>query len=205
VADAAPPIHARALARAFAGVPVVAGIALTVGTGEVLVLVGPNGAGKTTLLRMLALLVRPSEGELALFGTSGRVAPPELRRRIGYAGHESLCYPDLTAAENLAFYARLFGVDDAPARIATMLQWAGLDGAGRRPVRAFSRGMAQRLALARAMLHDPDLLLLDEPWSALDPAAAAALTERLAALRAAGRAIVLTTHDVARAVNVPHR
>src|SRR6185503_13726137 len=205
VADAAPPIHARALARAFAGVPVVTGIDLTVGAGEVLVLLGANGAGKTTLLRMLALLVRPTEGELALFGTSGRAAPPELRRRIGYAGHESLCYPDLTAAENLAFYACLFGVDDAPARIATMLQWAGLDGAGRRPVRAFSRGMAQRLALARAMLHDPDLLLLDEPWSALDPAAAAALTERLAALRAAGRAIVLTTHDVARAAPVATR
>ena len=205
MADAAPPIHARGLARAFAGVPVVAGVDLTVGAGEVVVLLGPNGAGKTTLLRMLALLVRPTEGELALFGTGGRVAPPELRRRIGYAGHESLCYPDLTAAENLTFYARLFGVGDAPARIAEMLAWAGLDGAGRRPVRAFSRGMAQRLALARAMLHDPDLLLLDEPWSALDPAAAAALTERLAALRAAGRAIVLTTHDVPRAAPVATR
>ncbi len=198
-------IEARGLARAFAGVPVIAGVDLTVGAGEVVVLLGPNGAGKTTLLRMLALLVRPTEGELALFGTSGRLAPPELRRRIGYAGHESLCYPDLTATENLAFYARLFGVDEAPARIATLLAWAGLDAAGRRPVRAFSRGMAQRLALARAMLHDPDLLLLDEPWSALDPAAADALTARLAALRAAGRAIVLTTHDVARAAPVSTR
>ena len=205
MADTPPPIQARGLARAFAGVPVVDGVDLTVEAGEVVVLLGPNGAGKTTLLRMLALLVRPTEGELALFGTSGRVAPPDLRRRIGYAGHESLCYPDLTAAENLGFYARLFGIGEAPARIAAMLAWAGLDGAGRRPVRAFSRGMAQRLALARAMLHDPDLLLLDEPWSALDPAAAGALTERLAALRAAGRAIVLTTHDVPRAAPVATR
>ena len=200
-----PPIRARALARAFAGVPVVAGVDLTVAAGEALVVLGPNGAGKTTLLRMLALLVRPTGGELALFGTDGRVAPPALRRRIGYAGHETSCYPDLTAAENLAFYARLFAVDGAPGRIGALLAWAGLDGTGRRPVRAFSRGMAQRLALARALLHEPDLLLLDEPWSALDPAGAEALSERLAALRAAGRALVLTTHDVARAAPVATR
>ena len=203
--DAAPPIRARALARAFAGVPVVAGVDLTVAAGEAVALLGPNGAGKTTLLRMLALLVRPTGGELALFGTSGRDAPPELRRRIGYAGHESLCYPDLTAAENLAFYARLFAVEAAAARIAALLAWAGLESTGRRAVRTFSRGMAQRLALARTLLHDPDLLLLDEPWSALDPAAAEALTERLVALRAAGRTIVLTTHDVARAAPLATR
>ena len=203
--DAPPPIRARALARAFVGVPVVTGVDLTVAAGEALVLLGPNGAGKTTLLRMLALLVRPTAGELALFGTDGPTAPPDLRRRIGYAGHESLCYPDLTAAENLAFYARLFALDGAATRIATLLGWAGLEGTGRRPVRAFSRGMAQRLALARALLHEPDLLLLDEPWSALDPAAADALTERLTALRAAGRTIVLTTHDVARAAPLATR
>ena len=204
MADAPPPIRARALAREFAGVPVVAGVDLTVAAGEALVLLGPNGAGKTTLLRMLALLVRPTEGELVLFGTPGHAAPPALRRRIGYAAHESLCYPDLTAAENLAFYARLFALDGAAARVAVLLAWAGLEGSGRRPVRTFSRGMAQRLALARALLHDPDLLLLDEPWSALDPAAAA-LTERLVALRAGGRTIVLTTHDVARAAPLATR
>jgi heme exporter protein A len=199
------PIRARGLARAFAGLPVVDGVDLTVAPGEALVLLGPNGAGKTTLLRMLALLLRPTAGELVLFGTSGSAAPPVLRRRIGYAGHESLCYPDLTAAENLAFYARLFTLDGVPARVGALLAWAGLEGAGRRPVRTFSRGMAQRLALARALLHDPDLLLLDEPWSALDPPAAAALTERLVALRAAGRTIVLTTHDVARAAPLATR
>jgi heme exporter protein A len=205
VPDAAPPIRARALARAFAGVPVVAGVDLTVASGEAVVLLGPNGAGKTTLLRMLALLVRPTAGELALFGTSGPDAPPELRRRIGYAGHESLCYPDLTAAENLTFYARLFAVEGAATRIAGLLAWAGLEGTGRRAVRTFSRGMAQRLALARALLHEPDLLLLDEPWSALDPAASDALTERLVALRDAGRTMVLTTHDVARAAPLATR
>jgi heme exporter protein A len=203
VADAHPPVRARGLARSFAGVPVVAGIDLTVAAGEALVLLGPNGAGKTTLLRMLALLVRPTAGDLALFGTDGREAPPALRRRIGYAAHESLCYPDLTAAENLAFYARLFAVDGA--RVAALLTWAGLEGTGRRPVRTFSRGMAQRLALARALLHEPDLLLLDEPWSALDPAAAEALTARLVALRDGGRTIVLTTHDVARAAPLATR
>ena len=205
MADASPPIRARGLARAFAGVPVVAGVDLTVEAGEALVLLGPNGAGKTTLLRMLALLVRPTAGELALFGVDTSSAPTALRRRIGYAAHESLCYPDLTAAENLAFYARLFDVEGAAARVAALLAWAGLEGTGRRPVRTFSRGMAQRLALARALLHDPDLLLLDEPWSALDPAAADMLTERLVALRAAGRTIVVTTHDLERAAPLATR
>jgi heme exporter protein A len=198
----APAIRARGLVRAFAGVPVVAGVDLSVAAGEALVLLGPNGAGKTTLVRMLATLVRPTAGELRLFGADAGAAPPALRRRIGYAGHESLCYPDLTAAENLAFYARLFDVPDAPARIAALLAEAGLDGAGRRAVRSFSRGMLQRLALARALLHEPDLLLLDEPWSALDPAAAEALSERLVALRTAGRALVVTTHDLARATTL---
>jgi len=187
-----PPIHAEGLVRAFAGTPVLAGVDLVVRGGEAVVLLGPNGAGKTTLLRILALLLRPGAGRLALFGTDAGAAPPALRRRIGYVGHESLCYPDLTAAENLAFYARLFDVPDAAARIAELIGWAGLEAAARRPVRAYSRGMAQRLALARALLHGPDLLLLDEPF-------------RLGELRAAGHAIVLTTHDLERAAPVATR
>src|SRR5207244_1670961 len=125
---------------------------LAVDAGEVVVLLGPNGAGKTTLLRMLALLLAPTGGRLLLFGTDATRAPAALRRRIGYAGHEISCYPDLSGAENLAFYAGLFGVSEAAARIARLLTWAGLDGAGRRPVRTYSRGMGPRLALPRALL-----------------------------------------------------
>ncbi|HJQ83400.1 MAG TPA: heme ABC exporter ATP-binding protein CcmA, partial [Candidatus Binatia bacterium] len=199
------PIRAAGLMRAFAGVPVLSGVDLDVAAGEGVAIVGANGSGKTTLLRVLALLLRPNGGRLALFGVDGRTAAPAVRRRIGYVGHESLCYPDLTAAENLAFYARLFDVADAEVRIATLLEWAGLDGVGRRPVRVYSRGMSQRLALARALLHQPELLLLDEPFSGLDAAAVAALQERLAALRTAGHAIVLTTHDLERAAPVATR
>src|SRR5262249_30751676 len=131
--------------------------------------------------------------------------PPALRRRIGYVGHESLCYADLTAAENLAFYARLFEVPDAPRRIADLIAWAGLEGAARRPVRLYSRGMGQRLALARALLHRPDLPLRDEPYGGLAPQAAEALGERLGELRDAGHAIVFTTHELDRAAPLATR
>ena len=199
------PVRAEGVTRSYAGVPVLSGVDLTVHAGEAVALLGANGAGKTTLLRILALLLRPGGGRLSLFGTDARAAPPALRRRIGYVGHESLCYPDLTAAENLAFYARLFEVPDAPARIAELLAWAGLEAAARRPVRVYSRGMGQRLALARALLHAPDLLLLDEPFAGLDAEAVGALQERLVTLRTAGHAIVLTTHDLERAAPVATR
>jgi heme exporter protein A len=200
-----PPIRAAGVRRRFGGITVLAGVDLAVDAGDALVLLGPNGAGKTTLLRVLALLLRPDEGRLALFGEDARSAPSALRRRIGFVGHESLCYPDLTAQENLAFYARVFGVPDAPARIAELLAWAGLDAVARRPVRVYSRGMGQRLALARALLHRPDLLLLDEPFAGLDPQAVGALQEQLLALRTAGHAIVLTTHDLERAAPIATR
>jgi heme ABC exporter ATP-binding subunit CcmA len=198
-------VRADGLRRSFGGVPVLAGVDLALDAGQALVLLGPNGAGKTTLLRVLALLLRPGGGRLTVFGEDALAAPPALRRRIGYVGHESLCYPDLTASENLAFYARLFDVPDAPARIAELLAWAGLEAAARRPVRVYSRGMGQRLALARALLHRPDLLLLDEPFAGLDPDGVAALQERLAFLRTAGHAIILTTHDLERAAPIANR
>jgi len=198
-----PPVRAEGLVRTFAGTPVLAGVDLALDAGEVVVLLGPNGAGKTTLLRLLALLLRPSGGRLALFGEDATRASPAVRRRIGYVGHESACYADLTGAENLAFYAELYGV--APARVRDLLDWTGLDGAARRPVRTYSRGMTQRLALARALLHEPDLLLLDEPFSGLDPEAVAQLQTRIGELRTAGHTILLTTHDVERAVPVATR
>jgi heme exporter protein A len=198
-------LRARGVVRRFGRARVLAGVDLDVDAGEVVALLGANGAGKTTLLRVLALLLRPNGGALSLFGEDATAAPPALRRRIGWVGHESACYPDLSAAENLAFYARLFEVPDAGARVAELLAWAGLEEAARRPVRTYSRGMSQRLALARALLHRPDLLLMDEPFSGLDRDAATALEERIAALRTAGHAVVFTTHDVERAAPVATR
>ena len=199
------PIRAEGLERSFGSLRVLAGVDLTVEGGETVALLGPNGAGKTTLLRVLATLLRPGGGRLLLFGEDARARSAEVRRRIGFLGHESACYLDLTGAENLEFYAALFALADARARIEALLTWAGLAAAARRPVRVYSRGMLQRLALARALLHEPDLLLLDEPWSGLDPDGVAALDDRLLALRAAGHAILLTTHDVARAALVATR
>jgi heme exporter protein A len=193
------PVVAEGLRRTFAGVTVLAGVDLVVEGGECVALLGANGAGKTTLLRVLATLLRPSGGRLLLFGDDAASRPERALARIGYVGHESACYGDLTAAENLGFYADLYGVAGAAARVAELVEWAGLDHAARRPVRTFSRGMTQRLALARALLHRPELLLLDEPFNGLDPQATAGLEALLRELRAAGHAIVLSTHDVPRA------
>jgi len=200
-----PPLRAEGLAHRFGGITVLEGVDLVLEAGETVVLLGPNGAGKTTLLRILALLLAPTGGRLLLFGSDAARAPAALRRRIGYVGHEISCYSELSAAENLAFYARLFRVSEAPGRIARLLAWAGLDGAGRRPVRTYSRGMGQRLALARALLHEPDVLILDEPFSGLDPDAVERLQQQLLELRAAGHSILLATHDVERAAPIASR
>ena len=200
-----PPIVAEGLRREFGGIPVLAGIDLTVDAGELVVLLGANGAGKTTLLRVLATLLRPSGGTLRLFGEDASLRPPAARRRVGHVGHESACYPDLTGRENLRFYAELHGVPDPESRITELLRWAGLEEAARRAVRVYSRGMVQRLALARALLHGPELLLLDEPFSGLDPSASARLQSLLAELRRSGHAIVLSTHDVERVAAIATR
>ena len=193
-----PLVRAEGLERTFGGARVLAGVDLTVEPGELVALLGPNGAGKTTLLRILATLLRPSRGRLVLFGKNAASRPPEVLRQIGYVGHESACYADLTGAENLAFYAELFGVPDADARVAELLEWTGLDAASRRPVRTYSHGMAQRLALARALIHRPALVLLDEPFSGLDPEGMERLEDRLRALGAAGQSVVFSAHDVDR-------
>jgi heme exporter protein A len=196
-------VRAEGLVRAFGRTPVLSGVDLRVDAGEVVALLGPNGAGKTTLMRILALLLRPAAGRLSLFDAD--TPAPALRRRIGYVAHETFCYPDLTAAENLTFYAELFHVPQAPARVTELLAWAGLAGATDRPVRTYSRGMAQRLALVRALVHRPDLLLLDEPFSGLDTGGVMALQARLAELAAAGHTVVLTTHDLERAATIATR
>jgi heme ABC exporter ATP-binding subunit CcmA len=162
--------------------------------GEIVALLGPNGAGKSTLLAIAATLLDPSSGRV-LYGDAASASAAELRKRIGVLGHDLAIYPELSAAENLTFFARAYGVDDVGGAVSSALARAGLEGRDD-PVGLFSRGMRQRLALERALLHRPRLVLLDEPFTGLDDAATAALRTRLADLRGTGCIVLLATHDL---------
>jgi heme ABC exporter ATP-binding subunit CcmA len=164
--------------------------------GAIVALLGPNGAGKSTLLSIAATLVEPTSGSVLYGGRSARDAGADLRARIGLLGHDLYIYPELSAAENLSFFGRVYRLPDVDRRVAAALERAELQHRRNDPVSGFSRGMRQRLALERALLHDPRLVLLDEPFTGLDDAATAALGRRLAALRGAGCIVLVTTHDL---------
>ena len=166
--------------------------------GDFLLVLGPNGAGKTTLLKLLARLARPSAGHVCLDGEDWLSAPAARQREIGVLSHATYLYDGLTALENLRFFGTLYGLRDGDARAREALATVGMEDAAGRRVGHLSRGQAQRVAIARAILHDPEILLLDEPYAGLDPRAAARLSESLEAVHAAGRTVVLTTHDLAR-------
>ncbi len=176
--------------------PALANVSLRVQRGEFVVLLGRNGAGKSTLLRVMARLVRPNRGRVRIYGVDIARDPERGRERIGLVAHQTLLYPGLTARENLRLHARLHGLEGAGQRVAAALTDAGLNLSADRPVRGFSRGMQQRLAIARATLHGPELVLLDEPFTGLDLEAAESLSERLRQWAAAGRTIVMATHDL---------
>ncbi len=190
-------IEIQGLEKRFGPRVALARIDLTIKQGERVMLVGPNGAGKTTLLRILATLSRPTAGTVRIAGLDPRVAGGRVRRLIGFVSHETLLYEDLTALQNLQFYARMYGLAREDDRIDALLSRVGLEGRRRDLVRTFSRGMQQRLAVARALLHRPELLFLDEPYTGLDPVAADILTDLLAELVEAGCTLVLTTHHPA--------
>lgn len=171
-------------------------ISLACRSGEVLGLLGPNGAGKSTLLSILATLLAPSAGEVRYGAKTAADAGPSLRASLGFLSHDLHLYPELTAAENLRFFARLYGLADVGARVDEALDRSGLASRRDDVVSGFSRGMRQRLALERALLHQPRLLLLDEPFTGLDDASVAALVARLRERRAAGRIVVVVTHDL---------
>ncbi|MGE5690451.1 MAG: ATP-binding cassette domain-containing protein [Pseudomonadota bacterium] len=178
-------IRARGLEKRYGTKRVLHGVELDVERGAFAVVTGPNGSGKTTLLRLVAGLLVPTRGELEVDVDRGRV---------GFLAHEPLVYRDLTAVENLDLFGRLYRVPERRERIGMLLERFGLWDARRERVRAYSRGMQQRLALCRALLHDPDLLLLDEPYNALDAEGAALLDRELAEL-AGDRTFVVATHD----------
>jgi heme ABC exporter ATP-binding subunit CcmA len=164
--------------------------------GEVVALLGPNGAGKSTLLAVLSTLIAPNGGEVRYGTHTSRSAGPSLRHRLGWLGHELQLYPELTARENLQFFARLMGVPDESAAVTSALGSSRLESRADEPVSGFSRGMRQRLALERALIHQPRLILLDEPFTGLDGPSADALALRLRALAKAGTLVLLATHDV---------
>lgn len=191
-----PAVRAQGLTRRYGPVEALRGIDLEVARGESLFLSGDNGSGKTTLLGLLAGLGNPGSGTLEIFGQSAPLET-DLRRRIGMVAHDTWLYPDLAAASNLAYYARLYGVDEGKATAA--LAKVGLGGLDDRPIRSYSRGMAQMVSLARAVVHEPDLLLLDEPFTGLDPVATARAAAILADLKAAGTTVIMATHDIEKA------
>jgi heme exporter protein A len=191
-----PAIALQGLTRNYGDRPALTGVTVTVPAGATLAVFGSNGAGKTTLLRVLATLLRPHSGSASVLGAKLPDEAWKVRGKIGYLGHDSLLYRDLTVRENLIFHARLHKL--APARVDEAIAAVGLERRARDPVRELSRGMVQRAAAARATLHDPPVLLLDEPRANLDPAAAEGLEPLIG--RASKRTRVLVSHDVETAL-----
>ena len=173
--------------------------------GEITGLFGPNGAGKSTMLGVISTLVRPTAGHVLYGGSAARALGDALRGRIGVLGHDLFLYGDLSAHENLEFFGKLYGLDRLPQRINAALAAARLEDRAGDRVSGFSRGLRQRLALERALLHDPRLVLLDEPFTGLDDESTALLVARLRALRSAGAIVLMATHDFESADGVVDR
>jgi heme ABC exporter ATP-binding subunit CcmA len=184
------------VSRNFGRRRALANIAFSIEAGQLVALLGANGSGKSTLLSIAATLLAPTSGEVLYGDTSAHANGGALRRRIGLLGHDLYLYQELTAVENLRFFSDLYGLDQREQRVREALECAGLVDRGDDPVHNYSRGMRQRLALERALLHEPRLVLLDEPFTGLDDASAAALRSRLTEIRGRGAIIIVTTHEL---------
>ncbi len=198
-------IQIRKLVKTFGQRVVLRGLDLTIAEGDFVTLMGANGAGKTTLLHLVANLSKPTAGEIFINGYRLADAASQLRRFIGLVSHKTLLYDDLTGDQNLRFYARLYDLPDASERIETVLQQVGLWGRQHDPVRTYSRGMQQRLAIARSILHNPPVLLLDEPDTGLDQHASDMLAGLLGAVGISQRTILMTTHNLERGLSLGNR
>lgn len=189
-------LEARGLRREYGSVIAVRGLDLAMAAGEFLTIFGPNGAGKSSLLSMLGGAMRPSGGTVRVRGQPLSFSDHDWQHRIGMMSHRGFLYGRLTAEENLRFYGSLFGLKDLDERVPARLARVGLESRARFEVRQLSHGMRQRLSLARALLHDPDLVLLDEPYTGLDPSAASVLRSVLGELRDGRRTVVMVTHNL---------
>jgi heme exporter protein A len=198
-------IAVKKLVKRFGLKTVLRGLDFQVEPGEFVALLGPNGAGKTTFLRILASLSRPTLGEVRISSYRLPMQAAAVRRRLGVVSHQPLLYGDLTAEENLRFYGRMYGVPELSTRIDQVLELVGLAARRRDLVRTFSRGMQQRLAIGRAVLHDPEVMLFDEPHTGLDQDASEMLDGVLREVAARGRTVVMTSHDLARAADLATR
>jgi heme exporter protein A len=193
---AAPAIHVKGLWKYFGHFPALRGLDLGLQRGRFLTIFGPNGAGKTTLIKVLSTQLKPSEGSVLVGGHDVDRAADDVRREIGVISHNSYLYPNLSALENLLFYGRMYGLRDARARALGLLDQVGLRGRMEDRVAAYSRGMQQRLSIARALLHEPSIMFLDEPYTGLDQHASRMLRQVLETLHTGERTLVMTTHNL---------
>jgi len=189
-------VRVEGLERFYEEQYALAGVDAEFPQGQVTALLGPNGAGKSTLLGILSTHARPSAGRVYFGQTEVIAGGPEIRRLVGYVGHRTMLYGTLSARENLLFFGGLYGVPRLPDRVDSLLGEVGLARDADRPVEGFSRGMGQRLTLARALIHEPRVLLLDEPFTGLDQQGTASAIELLAARRDAGAVLVVVSHDL---------
>jgi heme exporter protein A len=198
-------IEVRKLVKRYGLKTVLRGLDFKVESGEFVALLGPNGAGKTTFLRILASLSRPTMGEVRISGYRLPSQAAAVRRNLGVVSHLPLLYGDLTAEENLKFYGRMYGIPNLDERVMEVLELVGLKSRRRDLVRTYSRGMQQRLAIGRAILHDPEVVLFDEPHTGLDQDACIMLDNVLREVAALGRTVVMTSHDLARTADLASR
>jgi len=195
-------IEVEGLEKSFGEHRALRGIDLTVSRGECLVVFGPNGAGKTTLLKILATLMKPSAGRVLLDGVDIWEKPVEIRRRISLVSHQTFLYDDLTVLENLRFYGKMYDVADLEKRIREVISWVRIEPRLHDRTGTLSRGLQQRVSIARAVLHNPSLLFLDEPEVGLDPHASAMVRDVLGTVSSGNRTVVMTTHNLERGLEL---
>lgn len=189
-------LNASQITKNFGHRTIVKNVNLTINPGEVVAIFGPNGAGKTTFIKILATLLRPTSGKLEIEGVDAIADYARVRNALGVIVHEHLTYPALTPFENLRFFGQMYGVDDLETRCKTLLAEVGLSRFTHEPLHIFSRGMTQRFMIARALLHHPSILLLDEPFSGLDASAKQFVVDRVTQERQNGKGILITTHNI---------
>jgi ABC-type multidrug transport system ATPase subunit len=205
VASAAPALEVADLSKTFGNQFALRKVSFQLRAGDFLTIFGPNGAGKTTLIRILSTLSKPSSGKAKIGNHSLPTESEEIRRQIGVIAHQTFLYEDLTADENLRFYGKLYSVPNLEDRIESIISEVGLGLRRRDRVRTFSRGMQQRLSIARAMIHDPLFLFLDEPYTGLDQHASEMLSNWLKRVRSSNRTTLMVTHDLERGLDMADR